>query len=104
VLPPYNDAFLAIDPAILADLLLRENREHLQELLLYHILPGVILEDDFEAGVVETLNGEVVVVTENPLRINEASIVDPDVLGCNGALQIVDEILVPLGELIKRYV
>lgn len=102
MLPPYNDAFLAIDPAILADLLQRENKEHLQELLLYHILPGVVLQDDFKAGVVETLNGEVVVITENPLKINEATIIDSDFLGCNGVLQIIDEILVPLGKCIRE--
>ena len=99
MLPPSNEAFIAIDPAILADLLLAENKDMLRELLLYHVLPGIVLEDDFEAGAIETLNGEVVIVTTSPTRINGASIVDPDVLGCNGVLHVVDEILVPIGEI-----
>ena len=70
-------------------------------MLLYHVLPGVVLEADFAAGEVETLSGEVVIVTENPLKINEASILDPDVLGCNGVLHVIDEILVPLGKLVE---
>lgn len=98
MLPPINDAFMAISPAILAELMLKKNQKGLRELLLYHILPGVILEEDFQTGEVETLSGEDIFVSENPLRINDANILDPDLLGCNGVYHVIDEILVPYGK------
>jgi len=98
VLPPKNSAFVAIGPSVIAELLLKENRQELQDLLFYHILPGVILEGDFQAGEIETLSGDGVVITEEPFRINESSILDPDILGCNGVLHVIDEVLVPFGK------
>ena len=70
--------------------------------MLYHVLPGIVLEADFEAGDIDTLSGESVIVTENPLKLNDASILDPDVLGCNGVLHVIDELLVPIGKLVKN--
>jgi len=98
VFAPSNEAFDAVDPRVLAELLQTQNQGLLQELLLYHILPGVILADDFANGVVETLSGEDILVTAPPLQINDAIVLDADLLGCNGVLHVVDSILIPEGK------
>lgn len=84
-----------IDPRAVAELMRKKNKDKLQELLLYHVLPGVILEADFEDGLVETLSRYDVVVTTNPLQFNSANVTDTDILGCNGVLHAIDEVLVP---------
>lgn len=99
---PNNEAFDAVDRRVLAELLQTQNQGLLQELLLYHILPGVILADDFADGVVETLSGEDILVTEPPLQINDAIVLDADLLGCNGVLHVVDSILIPEGKFQPR--
>lgn len=96
VLAPSNDAIAAIDPALLQELLLPANRERLQELLLYHIVPGYLPTSSLTAGPVDTLlNGEQVQVSLNPTRFNEAGVVEPDIMGCNGVMYVLDDILIP---------
>ena len=99
VFAPNNEAFDDVDPRVLAELLQTQNQGLLQELLLYHILPGVILADDFGNGVVEALSGEAIQVADSPLQINDAIVLDADLLGCNGVLHVVGSILIPEGKL-----
>lgn len=46
-------------------------------------------------GRVETLSGFDVSVTENPLQINGANVVDADILACNGIIHVIDDVLIP---------
>jgi len=96
-LPPNNAAFGA-NPALtnyLADL---DNVEDLREVLLYHIIPGLYLEDDFRFGQLETLQGEDVIVETMPLSFNGAVVVEGDILACNGVINIISELLIPPGK------
>jgi uncharacterized surface protein with fasciclin (FAS1) repeats len=96
LLAPTNEAFAALDPTVLADLLRPENQETLQEILLYHILSGLYLSDTLEAGEVDTLLGdETVTVSLNPIMFNQAGVIEADIISCNGAMQIIDAVLVP---------
>lgn len=93
---PFNAAFDALDPALMQELLQPENLEKLQDLLLYHMLPGLWLSEDLEDGPLDTLlEGQTVDVTTVPLMFNRARVIDADFLACNGALQIIDDVLVP---------
>jgi uncharacterized surface protein with fasciclin (FAS1) repeats len=94
---PTNAAFEQLDPAIVDFLLLPENVDALQGLLLYHLLPGAIFTVDLVAGPSQTLlDGEVVVVSLDPLTINDSGVVTPDVAACNGVIHVIDEVLLPL--------
>ena len=93
---PTNEALEAVDPALLEDLLLPENLPELQDLILYHILPGATLSDDFEAGPYETLlEGETVDVSVNPLMFNDANVLEADIEACNGYIDKLDKVLLP---------
>jgi len=96
VLPPSNAAFAA-DPDLVNYLADPGNVEDLREVLLYHILPGLYLTDDFEFGTTETLLGESIIVELAPLTFNGASVVEGDLLGCNGVINAIDEVLLPPG-------
>lgn len=97
VLAPSNEAFTA-NPSILDYLGNPANVMDLRRVLLYHILPGRVLTSDFTTGPTETLNGDVVQVTLNPIMFNsQASIVTCDISACNGVIDIIDNILLPPG-------
>jgi uncharacterized surface protein with fasciclin (FAS1) repeats len=96
VLAPSNDAIEAIGQETLDELLLPENREKLQELLLYHILPGYEPSTALEPGPLDTLiEGASVDVTLPPPAFNGAEVIDADNAGCNGIMHVIDDVLTP---------
>ena len=99
VLTPTNHAFAA-NPGLTSYLADLHHVEDLREVLLYHILPGLYLIDDFQNGPIGTLQGEDVAVnvTSSSITFNGAELVEGDILACNGVLQVIDEVLIPPGK------
>lgn len=97
LLAPSNDA-LNMNPTLLKSLFNPKNMEALRETLLYHILPGFYKSDSFQAGPVETLLGANVIVSLHPLKFNQATATETDLLACNGAINVVDDLLIPPGK------
>lgn len=97
LLTPLNAAFDALDPALVEELLLPENLTKLQDLLLYHIVPGLSLPGDLVPGPLDTLlEGQVVQVSVDPgITFNQAQVEGDNVLACNGALYLINDVLVP---------
>ena len=97
ILAPSNAAF-ADNPSITKYLADVHNIKELREVLLYHILPGLTLEDEFTKGSIEALQGDVITVSVDPLLFNSiASVKEGDIMACNGAINIIDSILLPPG-------
>lgn len=98
-LAPSNDAFDALEPAVVDELLDPDNVSILRSILLYHLVPDIFLEEDFEDGSLLTLlDGQTIEVSASfpNVAFNEnATIVDPDVLACNGVIHVLDNVLVP---------
>jgi len=79
--------------------------ESLPDILLYHVLGAVVMSDDIlgsdqEEIVVETLQGEnlVVVVSdagEVTFRDNDAKVTTPDIEASNGVIHVIDGVLLP---------
>lgn len=86
------------NPDLLYTLFNPRNVNALQEVLLYHIVPGLFLTEDLVGGPLQTLFGEEVVVSLDPLMFNEAAALETDILACNGALIIIDNLLIPPGK------
>lgn len=98
VLAPNDAAFESIDEATMNELLLPENREKLQNILLYHILPGLKLSEALGEGLLETLlDGQSVEVSSlSPVTFNQRSeVLEVDLVGCNGNLIVVSDLLIP---------
>jgi uncharacterized surface protein with fasciclin (FAS1) repeats len=99
---PTNDAFDELDPDILTFLTEPDNLDALQGLLLYHLLGGSHYVTDLrdKAGEVPTLlDGEPVFIAlagADSVTVNGANITDPNIDSCNGIIQIIDQVLIPL--------
>ena len=88
VFAPMNDAIAKVDSATIARLLDPEWSHHLEDLLLYHVLPSVVSSGDLVDGAVETLNGEYIYVNVTSTTINNSSkIVNTDILADNGIVR-----------------
>ena len=95
LLAPNNAAFDNTYPEKLDT---EEYRAHLVDLLTYHVISSVVLSDEmlFLDGTTETLNGESVVVTSlDPPTLNTAVVLTPDLIAENGAVHILDDLLLP---------
>lgn len=93
---PTNTAINNADAALIEFLLQPENRRELQNLMLYHILPGYYPSSGLVNGPVETLfvNRDVeVTVSANSIMFNDATVLNADEQACNGLFYTLNEIL-----------
>jgi len=94
---PSNDSFMNVDPARLEFLLEPENIQELQDVLLYHVLPGLTLTDGFVSGPADTLLPlfPVQVSVDPNIMFDDGSVETPDVPGSNGIFNVIDALLDP---------
>ena len=91
VFAPSNEAFAALDPAILEAI--SSDPDLLTDVLLYHVVEGTVLSSDLSDGaMVPTVNGANVTTFLNPPRVNNANITAADVLASNGVIHIMDAV------------
>ena len=99
VFAPTDAAFQALPPGELDKLMLPENRAQLQKLLTYHIVNARVDTSKIRGarGPVPTVAGNAVQVdgSNEPLKVNDATITRPDVLATNGVIHVVDKVLSP---------
>jgi uncharacterized surface protein with fasciclin (FAS1) repeats len=91
---PTNAAWDDVDPMFIEYILRPENVDELEDLLLYHFLPGLYPTTDLTAGPIETLTGETVTVGLNPLTFNGATVGETDIEACNGLLTELRSLLI----------
>lgn len=98
---PTDEAFQALleELEIDEDGLLGDT-EALSAILLYHVLDGAVLSEDFEDdSEVETLNGASIAVTVNEdgeIILDEfATVVEADLEASNGVIHVIDAVLLP---------
>lgn len=92
VLAPTNDAFTNIDfpPPI--------GLPQLRDILKYHVIEGIIEEDDITDGQKNTtLIGEDVTFTlpNTGPKVNDVNIIDTDIEATNGIIDVLDAVLQP---------
>ncbi|MEH7442958.1 fasciclin domain-containing protein [Bacillus sp. JJ1122] len=96
VFAPTDEAFnmLLKDLGITADELLA--RKDLKDILLYHVLPGKVMSTDLKDGMqAETLAKKNVTISLNPVKVNDAKVVTPDIAASNGVVHVIDKVLLP---------
>ena len=70
-------------------------------MLLYHVLDGAVMAEDVEPGTVMSTDGRVLLIDdEDGLNINGAPISDTDIEASNGVIHVIDEVIVPPGDLV----
>ncbi|MDH3978299.1 MAG: fasciclin domain-containing protein [Gammaproteobacteria bacterium] len=97
VFAPTDEAFAALPPGTVDNLLLPENKEQLQAVLLYHIVPGKVMSSDLSGTInAETLQGSTIeIVVAEGVTVNGATVVVADVEASNGVIHVIDAVILP---------
>ncbi|MEM1429572.1 MAG: fasciclin domain-containing protein [Pseudomonadota bacterium] len=102
VFAPTNAAFDALPAGTVENLLLPENKAALQDVLLYHVVPGAVTSDqiigrsfsvDSAQGSPLRINGQVGKL--GGVRVNDANVTTPDIIADNGVIHVIDRVLLP---------
>ncbi len=98
IFAPSNEAFAALDQAVLSDLL--ADPAQLSEVLLYHVVPDVVMSADITDGAVDTLQGSPVMIAVNKgaVTVNGAAVSEADLTASNGVVHVIDQVLLPPSE------
>lgn len=95
-LMPTNSAWSMLDPSTLEYLLRPENEQLLEDILMYHILPGILTSTSAVDGRSDTLlPGEYVDVGTVVFTFNNNLTSKRDIEACNGVFHLLDAVLLP---------
>lgn len=98
IFAPTDAAFSKLPQDAVRDLLLPENKEVLVKILTYHVVPGKVLSSDLKSGEVKSIEGGAINVKVDPatgVKVNEASVTQPDITGSNGVIHAIDQVILP---------
>jgi uncharacterized surface protein with fasciclin (FAS1) repeats len=98
VFAPNNAAFDALPEGTLESLLAEDGRDDLTNILTYHVVDSAVLSSDLSDGQeVVTLQGDILTVSieDGVVKINDATVLTPDVQTSNGVVHIIDSVLLP---------
>ncbi|MBF2066057.1 MAG: fasciclin domain-containing protein [Calothrix sp. C42_A2020_038] len=97
IFAPTDQAFSTSLPEGALEFLLQpQNRDLLQQVLTYHVVPGRVTSDNLRTGSVRTLGGGVAVRrTSERVIVNNASVTQPDIKASNGVIHAVNRVLLP---------
>lgn len=71
-------------------------RDDLKDILLYHVVPGKVFSKDLKDGMkLKTAEGSEVKISLDPVRVNDAKVVKPDIAASNGVIHVIDKVLLP---------
>ena len=92
---PSNEAFAELPQGTVQDLLKKENKTKLTNLLKNHIVSGKLLTSSMNTSHVNSLAGKPLNITVrgSQVSINDAIILQPDLVGSNGVVQIIDKVI-----------
>ena len=94
---PTDEAFAAL--GTIESLLEPENIDQLTAILQYHVITQELPSSSLTTGQVETSMGATVEVTvsDDGVTVNDANVITPDVMACNGVIHVIDKVLLPGG-------
>lgn len=97
VFAPTNEAFEALPPGTLDQLLQPENQQTLAQILSYHVVPQDVPSSAISTGEVNTVAGSPLEVTVDgaSVMVNNASVIQADIEASNGVIHAVDQVILP---------
>jgi uncharacterized surface protein with fasciclin (FAS1) repeats len=94
VFAPTDAAFAKIPKADLDALL--KDKAKLTAVLTYHVLPGAVMAKDVKAGNVKTVQGGMLSLgTTGGVTVNNAKVVQADIVASNGVIHVIDTVVLP---------
>jgi uncharacterized surface protein with fasciclin (FAS1) repeats len=98
VFAPTDDAFAKLPPGTLNDLLKAENKQKLQRILTYHVVPGRVSSADVvKLHTAKAVSGDMIDITAKggSVMVDSARVVKTDVQASNGIIHIIDSVILP---------
>jgi uncharacterized surface protein with fasciclin (FAS1) repeats len=97
VFAPTDEAFAKLPKGTLDSLLKPENKEKLQAILTYHVVPGdVRAADVVKLKEAKTVQGQMLKIdTKDGVKVNNASVVKTDIVCTNGVIHVIDTVVLP---------
>jgi uncharacterized surface protein with fasciclin (FAS1) repeats len=94
VFAPTDAAFAKIPKADLDALL--KDKAKLTAVLTYPVVPGRVMAKDVKAGSVKTVQGGMLSLgTTGGVTVNNAKVVQADVVASNGVIHVIDSVVLP---------
>src|SRR5215204_6422033 len=96
VFAPTDEAFAKLPAGTVEGLL--ANPDQLRAVLTYHVVPGRVTAADVIAlPVATTVQGEDVAISVDGggVRINDATVIQPDVMASDGVIHVLDRVILP---------
>jgi uncharacterized surface protein with fasciclin (FAS1) repeats len=98
VFAPTDEAFAKLPAGTVENLLKPENKEKLQAVLTYHVVPGKVTSKQVvKLNNAKTVQGGDVTikVTGGTVMINDAKVIKADVPASNGVIHVIDTVILP---------
>lgn len=97
VFAPTNEAFDKLGKKKLEDFLKTENKDHLADVLTYHLIPGKYLSSSLKPMEAKTINGKSIQIKieNSQIKVNNATVLKKDMVGPNGVVYEIDTVLLP---------
>ncbi len=98
VFAPSDEAFAKLPAGTVEDLLKPENKEKLVAILTYHVVPGKVTAADVagkETMAKSVQGGEIKVNGTNGVMVNDAKVVQADIVTDNGVIHVIDAVIMP---------
>ena len=97
VFAPTNAAFADIQSTV-DTLLMPGNKTDLQQVLTYHVVPGIYTAANLKDGqMLKTVEGQdlTVSVKNGVVKVNDATVEATDITASNGVVHVINKVLVP---------
>ena len=102
VFAPTDEAFAKLPEGTVEDLLKPENLETLQNILLYHVVPGKVMAENvvmLDGQMVDTaLEGKQIAISvkDGKVYLNDSTeVIITDIETSNGVIHVIDTVLLP---------
>jgi uncharacterized surface protein with fasciclin (FAS1) repeats len=98
VFAPTDAAFAKVPAETLNELLKPENKEKLQAILTYHVVPGRFgAKDVVGMSDAKTANGQAFSITasDGKVMVDNAQVIKTDVMAANGIIHVIDTVIMP---------
>ena len=98
IFAPNDEAFRKLPPEIFSTLFNPDNADQLALIISVHIIPERLMAADIAAmDSIVMSNGDILSIDINKrdITVNNASIIEPDILCLNGVIHIIDTTLIP---------
>ncbi|HIK27025.1 MAG: fasciclin domain-containing protein [Oscillatoriaceae bacterium SKW80] len=99
VFAPTDEAFAALPPGTLEDLLKPENKSKLIKVLTYHVVPKELTSKSITSGEEKTVEGGSLKLevdsANNTVKVNDAKVTKADIKASNGVIHVVDKVILP---------